>query len=313
VTVTGFGFDNTYAIQNGAGQAEAGIFINQGDSGTVWIGTVAFGFNGGQAWLNCQVYSYCLIYGNIGVRPAQTTATAAALSTGSNIVAISGTSGPPILASAGVHGAGITAGTYVVSYTGGNVTLNQPPAANEASETLTFSDSVVSGIGIGEFSYMTNASNGYVSLTGNPRMPFGMLFVDNNGVMNWANLPVFQKETLQKLTGTGTTASKQITLSTTGAIAASFTAFASYLSAGTTVVSVDDATHATLNNYPIANFTSQPIKIGYAPAQVDGPQLSAWMNSSINLAGSIGMVPGTATTFGGTNLPGSVTSGSQAQ
>lgn len=318
VSITGFGFDNSYAIANGAGQAEAGIFINVGDDAHVWYGTLAFGFNGGQAWINHQVLSYGLINGNIGVYPPQSSATAATLSTSSNQATLSGVSGPPILPGAGVHGAGIAAGTYVASFAAGVVTFNQPPIANGTSVPLTFSDMVISGIGIGEFSYLTNAGGGYVSLKGNPRLYGGFLFIDNTGVMNWASIPVFQAETFQPLVATGSPASKQIVLSATSGIGVGYTAFgkvagANMFPARTTVVSIDNATHATLNQFPLISFSSAPMHIGYTNAQVDGPKLSAWQGGSINMAGTLDMLPGTAVTFGGPQLPGSVTTGAQVQ
>jgi hypothetical protein len=321
LTITGFGFDNTYAIQNGAGQAEAGIFINTGNDVNVWIGTVAFGFNGGQAWINGQAFANILFISNIGVYPAQTTATATTLSTASKQAMLSGVSGPPILQGAGVHGAGIATGTFVVSYTAGVVTFNQPPTVNGTGIVLTFCDSATSGIGIGEFSYACNGANysgGFVSLKGNPRLPFGFMFVDNAGVVNWAGLPVVQAETLQPLVATGSPASKQITLSTTAGIASGFTVTGK-LAGGmmfpwnTKVDTIDDATHATLTKVPVATFSSKPIRIGYGPAQIDGPQLSAWQLSSINLGGTIGMLPGTPPVLGGANAPGSVSTGSQVQ
>lgn len=316
IAVTGFKFDNTYAITHGAGQAEAGIMINEGDGGSVWIGTVAFGFNGGVAYINTQVNTYGLIYGNLSICPPQTTATAATLNTTTSTATLSGVSGPPILSGAGVAGAGIVAGTVVSSYSAGVVTFNQPPSVNGTAVALTFSDSVATGIGVGEFSYLTNASNGYVTIMGTPVMRAGLLYTDNVGVMNWAYIPVFEHETMQKLTGSGTPASSQITLSSTAGFSTGshWVAF-SYgnLPFNTYVVSIDDATHVTLNHPPSVSFTNQPIKIGFAPASITGPQLSAWMNSSMNLGGSLFMLPGTAPTYGGPNALGSVSTGSQAQ
>lgn len=323
LTVTGFKFDNIYAITTGAGVIEAGIFINVGDDVNLHIGTVVYGFNGGQAWLNVAVKSYCLIYGNTGIWPATATATAANLDTTSSQFSISGIGGgAPIIPGSGVHGTGIASGSYVISYAAGVVTMNQPPSANGTNVAVSFSDFVLGGFGIGEFAYMTNGSNGYVSMTGNVRSIFGFLNVDNVGVMNWAYIPVFQKETLQPMTGTGLASSAQITLSTTAGIATGFTVHGILTSGApifkpdTKIISIDDATHVTLNKSPYVNFTSAAIRIGYAPAQFDGPKVTAWMNSTINIGGNqslLSLVPGTSPLIGDPNRLGSISTGSQVQ